>query len=85
MTPKEFQAAGKPVIVPDEPNLCNHVDDGVTGVVVPISHDGVKEGARTVLGQAWNADTIQSVAEEWSEPVFAERARKIVDSVVNGE
>jgi glycosyltransferase involved in cell wall biosynthesis len=85
MTPKEFQAAGKPVIVPDEPNLCNHVDDGVTGVVVPISHDGVKEGVRNVMGQAWNADTIQTVAKEWSEPVFAERARQIVDSVVTSE
>jgi hypothetical protein len=37
------------------------------------------------LGQAWNAEAIQSVAEAWSEPVFADRARQIVDSTVNGE
>jgi glycosyltransferase involved in cell wall biosynthesis len=83
MTPKEFQAAGKPVIVPDEPNLCNHVDNGVTGVIVPVSPDGVKQGIQNVLGQAWNVETIKSVAEEWSEPVFAEKAKHIVNSVVN--
>jgi hypothetical protein len=44
MTPKEFQSAGKPVVVPDEPNLRNQVTDGVDGVVVPASTAGVREG-----------------------------------------
>lgn len=83
MTPKEFQSAGKPVIVPDEPNLCNHVEDGVTGVVAPISRSGVAQGVRTVLRQEWDVSTIQSVAKGWSEPAFAEQARQIVDEVIN--
>jgi glycosyltransferase involved in cell wall biosynthesis len=82
MTPKEFQSAGKPVVVPDEPNLRNHVTDGKDGVVVPIGEDGVRDGVERVLAEEWDADRIQKTAADWSHDAFRERARAGVARVV---
>lgn len=84
MTPKEIQAAGRPVIVPDEPNLRNHVVDGGTGVVVPVSEQGVRSGVERVLADSWDAAHIQSVAAEWDRASFERRARALVDEIVDG-
>lgn len=78
ITPKEIQAAGKPVIVPDEPNLHNHVVDGETGVIVPSTVAGVKQGVRRVLASEWNAERLQQVAASWSVDSFHERARRLI-------
>lgn len=78
MTPKEFQAAGKPVVVPREPNLVNHVEDGATGVVVDPDEAGVREGVRRVLATEWDVETIQSAAADWSVESFHRRARELL-------
>jgi glycosyltransferase involved in cell wall biosynthesis len=82
MTPKEFQSAGKPVVVPDEPNLNNHVTDGEDGVVVPASEDGVREGVRRVLDTEWEPERVQATAADWSHDAFREHARETVARVV---
>ena len=82
MTPKEFQSAGKPVIVPDEPNLRNHVTDGADGVVVPASEAGVREGVQRVLDAQWDPDRIRDAAADWSREAFREHARRAVARVV---
>lgn len=82
LTPKEFQAAGKPVIVPDEPNLCNHVIDNETGVIVPISVDGVNQGISRILQQEWDPNEIRAAAESWGRDAFRENARRLVEGIV---
>jgi len=82
MTPKEFQSAGKPVVVPDEPNLRNHVTDGVDGVVVPASTAGVREGVERVLATDWDPERIRATAADWSPEAFREHAREAVARVV---
>ncbi|MFC6952731.1 glycosyltransferase [Halorubellus litoreus] len=82
MTPKEFQSAGKPVVVPDEPNLKNHVTDGEDGVVVPVSEDGVREGVRRVLDGDWEPDRVRETAADWSHDAFREHAREAVARIV---
>lgn len=79
MTPKEFQAAGKPVVVPDEPNLHNHVQNGETGVIVPPTVAGVKEGVRGVMKHNWENSVIQEAAEEWSPDCFRRNIRELVE------
>lgn len=78
ITPKEMQAAGKPVVVPDEQNLCNHVVDGETGVVVDPTPDGVREGVSRVLDAEWSRDGLQTAASSWSVGMFHRRARGLV-------
>lgn len=78
LTPKEFQAAGKPVVVPDEPNLRNHVEDGVTGVVVDPTEDGVVDGVRRVVGGEWEPGRIRAAAEGWSVDRFHDEVRELV-------
>jgi glycosyltransferase involved in cell wall biosynthesis len=85
MTPKEFQAAGKPVVVPDEPNLRNHVLDDETGVVVPATAAGVREGVARVREGEWDPDRIRGAAEEWSVERFREAVREVVDDVTSIE
>lgn len=82
MTPKEFQSAGKPVVVPDEPNLRNHVTDGADGVVVPASEAGVRDGVRRVLDADWDPERIEATAADWSPEAFAANAREAVARVV---
>ena len=82
MTPKEFQSAAKPVVVPDEPNLENHVTDGADGVVVPASEDGVREGVRRILDTEWDPDRVQATAADWSHAAFARNAREAVARIV---
>jgi len=82
MTPKEFQSAGKPVVVPDEPNLNNHATDGEDGVVVDPTTDGVRDGVERVLGTDWDRERIQATAADWSHDAFRGRARRAVASVV---
>jgi glycosyltransferase involved in cell wall biosynthesis len=82
MTPKEFQSAGKPVIVPDEPNLHNHVTDGEDGVVVAASEAGVRDGVERVLAEEWDPERIEASAAEWSHDAFREHARAAVARVV---
>lgn len=78
ITPKEFQAAGKPVVVPDEQNLRNHVADAETGVIVPPTVTGVQVGVRRVLAEDWNPERIQTTAESWSVDTFHDNARQLV-------
>jgi len=78
MTPKEFQAAGKPVVVPDEPNLRNHVIDGETGVIAPASTAGVNDAVRRVQATDWNHEAIQAAAESWSTSQFHATARDLI-------
>ncbi|QRV13991.1 glycosyltransferase [Haloterrigena salifodinae] len=85
ITPKEFQAAGKPVIVPDEPNLRNHVVDGDTGVVTAISEAGIRNGIARVLNREWNPNRIREVAESWSQEAFGNRARELLQEVIDRE
>jgi glycosyltransferase involved in cell wall biosynthesis len=82
MTPKEVQAAGKPVVVPDEPNLRNHVVDGESGVVVPVSAEGVRAGVERVLDSSWDPERIESVAADWDRSSFERNARALVDEIV---
>jgi len=82
MTPKEFQSAGKPVVVPDEPNLKNHVTDGEDGVVVDASTAGLREGVERVRDGGWSPERIQETAADWSHEAFRERARRAVAAVV---
>lgn len=82
LTPKEFQAAGKPVLVPDEPNLCNHVVGGETGIIAEPSHAGVRRGVRELLKTDWDHDRIQQAAAGWSTEQFWERTRDIVGRLV---
>lgn len=84
MTPKEFQAAGNPVVVPDEPNLVNHVVDGETGVVVAPTAEGVRDGVRRVLDADWGPETLRAAAEEWSVECFHESIRSAVEAAVDG-
>ena len=77
MTPKEFQAAGKPVLLPDEPNLHNHVN-GSNGVVVDPSIEGVRRGIQEILRTIWNTDLIQRSTEEWSRDQFQEQIKEII-------
>lgn len=84
ITPKEFQAAGKPVVVPDEPNLCNHVVDGETGVVVDVSEAGLRNGIVHVLDGEWDPDRIREAAEPWSREAFRRRARELVREAAAG-
>ncbi|UHH26533.1 glycosyltransferase [Halobacterium noricense] len=83
ITPKEFQAAGKPVIVPDEPNLRNHVVDGETGVVTAVSEDGIRSGINRVLNGDWNPDRIREAAQPWGREAFQKRARELVQTAVD--
>lgn len=78
ITPKEFQAAGKPVVVPAEPNLENHVEDGVTGVVVEPTAAGVRRGVSRVLSQEWDRDALTSAAEAWGVDRFHAEIRELV-------
>lgn len=81
MTPKEFQAAGKPVLVPNEPNLCNHVNES-NGVVVDPSIEGVRRGIQEILCTIWETDLIQRSARNWSLGQFHE---EIVNLVAENE
>lgn len=78
MTPKEFQSAGKPVIVPDEPNLKNHVTDGVDGVIVSPTREGVRVGVERVSNGNWDPEGIAGSVEEWTVPHFRNEIREIV-------
>lgn len=78
ITPKEIQAAGKPVIVPDEQNLCNHVTDGETGVIVDPAPEGVRDGVQRILDESWHRETIQATADSWSVPAFRQQARDLI-------
>jgi len=78
ITPKEFQAAGKPVIVPNEPNLCNHVSDGVDGVTVEPTIKGVATGVERIRETEWNPDRIQDTAAEASPERFQREIREVV-------
>lgn len=78
ITPKELQAAGKPVVVPNEQNLCNHVVDGETGVVVEPTPESVREGVRRVLESEWSQDSLQAAAASWSVDTFRRRARELI-------
>lgn len=60
ITPVEFHAAGKPVIVPDCPNLCNHVTDGLNGIVTERSASGLRHGVEEIVGfNEWRHEEIQ--------------------------
>lgn len=83
ITPKEFQAAGKPVVVPNEPNLKNHVTSGRDGVVVPATESGIKDGARYILTHDWQPSEISEIAEKWNRDAFAEQACEIVWEYIN--
>lgn len=83
LTPKEMQAAGLPVIVPDELNLCNHVVEGETGTIVDPSVDGVRQGVRTVLERTWNKDHIQAAAERWGTNRFRAEASDVVADILS--
>ena len=78
MTPKEFQAAGKPVLVPDEPNLCNHVQNGEDGVVVEPTQTGVLNGVKRILNTEWDKDKIESSASDVGIERFNEQIKEIV-------
>ncbi|MFB6253170.1 MAG: glycosyltransferase [Halobacteriaceae archaeon] len=82
MTPKEIQAAGKPVIVPDEPNLHNHVEDGKTGVIVTPNTAGVQEGIHSILQESWNPATIQSTTQSWSIEQFHANIQEFVNNQI---
>ena len=83
MTPKEFQAAGKPVVVPNEPNLKNHVVDDGSGVVVAPTTEGVREGVHRVLAGDWDPKEIHATAQDWSVGRFHETVREHVASVLD--
>lgn len=76
MTPKEFQSAGKPVIVPDEPNLCNHVEHGVDGLVTDPTIKGIQEAVRELNRRDWDKGVIQQTADEWSVENFHKQIKK---------
>lgn len=78
ITPKEFQAAGKPVVVPDEPNLHNHVQHQETGLIVPPTRDGLTKGLRDLTAREWDYDLIQAAAAAWSTPRFHQAARDLI-------
>jgi hypothetical protein len=65
-------------VVPDEPNLCNHVTDGEDGVVVESSEAGV----RRVLGATWDSDRIRETALPWSREAFRDRARELIEDAL---
>jgi hypothetical protein len=54
-------ALGKPVIVNDAPGVRDHIEDGVTGFIVPNDPDALRERIRWVLDPA-NADEVARVA-----------------------
>lgn len=83
LTPKEFQAAGKPVIVPDEPNLNNHVEHGVSGVVVEPTPEGLAAGVEELLATEWDPDRIRAETEGWSVKEFHRRCREYVEEVTD--
>jgi len=85
MTPKEFQAAGKPVLVPNEPNLQNHVVDGETGIITDVSEAGLRKGIERIFERDWDPDRIRRAAETCRPEVFAEQARELVREVVETE
>lgn len=78
ITQKEFQAAGKPVIVPAEPNLRNHVVDGKDGVIVEPTIDGVREGVERVRRAEWDPNQIQETAATASPERFQREIREVV-------
>lgn len=79
MTPKEFQAAGKPVIVPNEPNLKNHVSSPISGVRVDPTITGVRNGVEAVKSRTWDRESIQATAEEWSTGRFRRKLTQLVE------
>lgn len=81
ITPKEFQAAGKPVIVPNEPNLCNHVTDGLDGVVVEPTVAGVWDGVERIRQTEWDPARIQETAATASPERFQAEIREVVNDV----
>ncbi len=83
ITPKEVQAAGKPVIVPDEPNLHNHVTHKIDGVITPPTKQGVSNGVQTVLSTEWDHRTIQETASDCGAERFRREIREIVRSEKN--
>lgn len=85
LTPKEFQAAGKPVIVPDEPNLKNHVSDGVTGVIVDPSSKGLRCGIKRIKDSSWDPKRIQKETEGWSIQDFRRKCREYVAEVTEND
>lgn len=78
ITPKEIQAAGKPVLVPDEPNLRNHATDSETGIIVPPSPEAVRDGVQKLVATEWNRETIEDAAETWSTDRFHRKARRLI-------
>lgn len=85
ITPKEFQAAGKPVIVPDEPNLCNHVVDGETGVITPITEKGIRSGIERVIEGEWDTERIRDAAIPWGRESFKERAQELIKKAIDDD
>ena len=78
ITPKEFQAAGRLVIVPNEPNLCNHVSEGEDGVIVEPTVEGVAAGVERVRETAWDPHRIQETAATSSPERFQKEIREVV-------
>lgn len=85
ITPKEFQSAGKPVIVPDEPNLCNHVEDGETGLVAAVDADSLAQAIDDLMARDWDQSRIESAADDWSTPRFHTEIRGVVAEAVEAE
>lgn len=80
ITPKEFQAAGKPVIVPNEPNLCNHVTERIDGIKVEPTVEGVREGVEKITQTDWVPSRIQESAAAVGPERFRREIREVVKS-----
>lgn len=78
ITPEEFQAVGKPVVVP---NLCNHVTDGLDGVVVEPTVAGVWDGVERIRQTEWDPARIQETATTASPRRFQAEIREVVNDV----
>ncbi len=85
ITPKEIQAAGKPVVVPDEPNLCNHVEHGKTGLVADVAPASLADAIDDLVVGPWDHEAIAAAAEDWSTPRFHAEMREVVREAVTDD
>lgn len=81
ITPKEIQAAGKPMIVPNEPNLKNHVTPGISGLIVETTESEIVDAVNRLTSMTWDPAQIMKETKGWSREAFHDNMREIINQL----
>lgn len=82
MTAVEAQAAGRPVIAACGGGALETVQDGETGLLVPVGdEDALAEAMHAAISRTWNRQAVMSKADQFDVRHFQRRMRSVVDDL----